>query len=531
MTGAARRWSLTDAVFLALIAASVLPVVLVRYPLSADYLNHLARLHILGSSPGAPVRQFYEIHWGLIPNLGVDLLWAILHPFASPETVMKGALIGAIVALGLSVWFLHRSLFERTQPTLLLCAFCLLSLPITAGLINFALGLPLTFLALGCWIRLGGEPSGKSLVLLNVLSVIAYFTHIAALGALGLTISAYHCLQQPINARAVLRRAAQLSPGFLAPAALIIVHAIADRHGGTTDSGVHIVFAATKLFTLLAAFFTGSTKADVAILCATGVIVILCRGPSAPRLPAVLLLWVVVIAAVPSSINDAVYVDARLAVVPVMLYLSSLAFRPALLSGPILALLTMSLAIGRVALLVPSLELHDAHVRSFRAIDDRVPRGARVLVAAVTRSGCGADHTWSLLEEHLPSLLAIDRDAFVTTVFAGAGMQPVLWKANMRGTARTDVIAPWLATLEGLVSAAGRAQLAQQSPDVFQSVESFQGWLEHYDYLAVRDCLPEQTPTPYLSLIARSDTYGLYRIVHPRPPPLNVYNPREATSH
>jgi hypothetical protein len=497
MTRREQRWTLIDALFFGLVAASALPVVLVRYPLSADYLNHLARLHVLAAQPDAPIRQFYEVHWSLIPNLAVDLLWAALHPVASPEAVLKGALLAAIVALGLSVWFLHRSLFSRAQPTILLCALCLLGLPITAGLINFALGLPLVFLALACWIRLGGQVSWASLLLLNGLGVAAYFAHIAVLAALGLTVCVYHCLQKPFTARAILIRAAQLTPGFFFPALLAIGGAIESLHDGAGRSIEPILFSRTKLFTLLAPFFTGRGTVDAATLFATIAVVVLCRGPIAVRLRWVLVVWTAVILMAPGSIGTAVYIDARLVTIAVMLYLSSISFRSKLVPYPVLAVLATALVITRILVVTPSWELHNTHVQSFRAVDDRVSRGARVMVAAVTRLPCDNDGSWDLLEEHLPSLLSVDRDAFVPTVFAGEGMQPIRWKLNVQYAASPNHIAPLLAELE--------------------NTAEYAGWRDHYDYLVLRDCVPDREPLRELLLVARSATYRIYKVDHTHP--------------
>ena len=498
MTRCPPRWTLTDALFLGLVVASVLPVLLARYPASVNYLNHLARLHILAAQPDSPVRQFYEIHWGLIPNLAVDLLWAALHRVASPEAVLKGALVAATVTLGLSVWFLHRSFFSRTQPTVLLGAICLLNLSSAVGMINFALGLPLIFLALGGWIRMGGEVTGRSLLLLNVIGAAAYFAHIAALAALALTIATYHCLQPPRSARAMLVRAVQLIPGFLLPALLILGGAIERWHEATSRTGAPIDFTTTKAFTPVAAFFSGRTATDIAALCATAAIVILCRGSIVPRLKPVLAIWVAVILAAPSSIGTADLIDTRLVVIPVLLYLSAIAFEPKPIRASGLAMLAASLVIIRVLILVPSLRVHDAHVRSFRAIDGQVERGARVIVATATASGCDSVHSWDLLEEHVPSLLSIDRDAFVSNVFAGEGMQPIRWKLNLLHTAKPNLIAPSFSELE--------------------NTAMYMGWRDHYDYLALRDCLPERAPLQELLLVARSDTYRIYKVVHPHRP-------------
>jgi hypothetical protein len=489
-----QRWSLTDALFLGLVVASALPVILVRYPLSADYLNHLARLHILAAQPDAPIRQFYDVHWSLIPNLAVDLLWVAVHRLASPEAVMKGALCAAIVASGLSVWFLHRSLFDRTQPTLLLCAVCLLSFPVTAGLINFALGVPLVFVALACWIRMGGQASWASLLVLNVLGVASYFAHVAILAALGLTVWIYHAFQEPFEARTILSRTAQLAPGLLLPALLAIVGALDSFQSGSIRGGEPILFNQTKLFALFAPFFTGRASTDAATLLATTSIVVLCRGPIATRLKWVLMMWTVVILAVPSSIGTAVYVDARLTIIPVMLYLSSMAFQPGPVPYSVLAAMVPALIISRILVVTPTWELHNTHVQSFRAIAGRVFPGARVMVAVVKRPPCGNNGSWELLEEHLPSLLAIDRDAFVPTVFAGEGMQPIRWKLNVRYAAVPNHVAPSLADLE--------------------TTAEYAGWRDHYDYLALRDCALDRAPPPDLLFVARSDTYRLYKVVH-----------------
>jgi hypothetical protein len=220
----------------------------------------------------------------------------------------------------------------------------------------------------------------------------------------------------------------------------------------------------------------------------------------------VLIVWIAAIVVVPSAIGTAVYIDARLSIIPVMLYLSSMAFQPKLLPGPVLSVVVTSLAVIRILALLPSWELHDARVRSFRAMDDRIATGARVIVVASTAPGCGDDHSWGLLEEHLPSLFSIDRDAFVSTVFAADGMQPIRWKSNVRGLDRPNVVAP--------------------SWDV---LENNPGWRTHYDYVALQGCLPRQSSLRALLPVARSNTWQVYAIVRPPAAPPQAFN--EPTAH
>ena len=56
-----------------LIAA--LPLLLGVIPPLGDYLNHLARMHVILAGGRDPwLAQFYAVHWALIPNLAIDLL-------------------------------------------------------------------------------------------------------------------------------------------------------------------------------------------------------------------------------------------------------------------------------------------------------------------------------------------------------------------------------------------------------------------------------------------------------------------------
>ncbi len=58
-----------DLVFAVLALIAALPAALVRYPESADYLNHMAELFVLTAPADHPIHAFYTVHWHLLPNL------------------------------------------------------------------------------------------------------------------------------------------------------------------------------------------------------------------------------------------------------------------------------------------------------------------------------------------------------------------------------------------------------------------------------------------------------------------------------
>jgi len=186
-----------DVVFAALALVSLLPALLVRYPESADYLNHLARLFVLSAPADDPIHAFYRVHWHLIPNLGLELIALPLAALLPLEAVMKTIWALCVLGMAASVWFLHRSLFARTQPTLVLGALALTNLPLTTGLMSFTLGLALALAGIGLWFRLGDRPTLRALVMLNVLAAVILVMHVAACATLALTLGALHVLRRP----------------------------------------------------------------------------------------------------------------------------------------------------------------------------------------------------------------------------------------------------------------------------------------------------------------------------------------------
>jgi hypothetical protein len=61
-----------------LFVISVAPVLLVRIPAMIDYVNHLARMHLLVDAAAGRLNPAYEVDWRLYPNLAVDIIVPLL---------------------------------------------------------------------------------------------------------------------------------------------------------------------------------------------------------------------------------------------------------------------------------------------------------------------------------------------------------------------------------------------------------------------------------------------------------------------
>src|SRR6266404_1282312 len=72
-----------------LFAASVAPVLLVEIPAMIDYVNHLARMHLIVDAAAGRPNPAYEIDWRLDPNLAVDIIVPALARFVTVETAAR----------------------------------------------------------------------------------------------------------------------------------------------------------------------------------------------------------------------------------------------------------------------------------------------------------------------------------------------------------------------------------------------------------------------------------------------------------
>lgn len=512
-----------DLVFAALALLSLLPALVVRYPESADYLNHLARLVVLSAPADDPIHAFYQIHWHLIPNLGLELLAMPLAALLPLEAVMKIIWCLCVLGMAAAVWFLHRSFFARTQPTLVLGALALTNLPLTTGLMSFTLGLALALVAVGLWFRFGDRPSFRGIVMLNVIGAVILVMHVAACASLALTVAALHVLRRPFGAAAMARRAAAIATGFVLPALLMIFATLSQPAPADTGASGGIRYMLLwKLQLITAPIFTGNILADDigALVLWLGLFTVLCLGArSQPRLIGPLLVWLVVLLVLPFGIGAAAIIDLREAVFPVLLLIGTVSFTaPKRAAAAAIMLLGITGVSSRTAILIPEWRRHDADIASFRAIDRVVARGAKVIVAsAPTIPGtCRETRRWAPFDEHIPVLLVIDRAAFVSTLFAKPNMQPIEPTATVRDIAVLDLgIVPWSMLASGGSLVGQPVELTDLMPADAWRIYG-RDWQRNYDYLALRrlNCPAEIPPEADLVPVGDSATYRLYRIVH-----------------
>ncbi len=181
------QWWQTRWFIVALCIASITPLLFPTTPPLIDVPGHMGRYAIqLGLAGPMAVKTWYEFHWTLIGNLGVDILVQALAPLLGLELAVK-IIVGAIPALQVGGFLLAaREVHGRLPATAAFAAPLAYAYPFQFGFINFALSVALAFLALALWIRLGNAGKLKQRALIFVpLSFLLWITHIFGFGMFG----------------------------------------------------------------------------------------------------------------------------------------------------------------------------------------------------------------------------------------------------------------------------------------------------------------------------------------------------------
>src|SRR3954470_8893451 len=165
-------------------------------PPISDYINHLARMHVIATLHKNPLlSQFYEINWQVIPNLTMDLvvpqLARIMNVYAAGQVFI--VLMFALIISGTLA--LNRVLIGRWS-LLPLAAFPMLySYMFLVGLMNYLCGIGVALWALAAWITLRERLWPIRFVVSTVMVVAIFFCHLSPLGIYGIGILSYEILR------------------------------------------------------------------------------------------------------------------------------------------------------------------------------------------------------------------------------------------------------------------------------------------------------------------------------------------------
>jgi hypothetical protein len=462
-----------------------------------DYPNHLARMHLLLEGGN----EFYAVHWEALPNLAEDLIVPPLARLVPLETASKlfviltfGLIAGATVCLNrvaTGVW--------RLWPLL---AFLLLyNRTFLWGFLNYLFGLGFALAGIAAWLALERARGWLRVLISSVCALACYISHIAAFGAYLLVILGIELGPALNEARAhrwaaLCRRIAVLGAQFLIPVALFLAY----RHEAASIAVSHIAFW-RKADLLFGVFDNYNRIFDVAcfalFLSLLGWLAWTRRLRLAPRLGGAVAIVFAAYLLLPNQIYGGSGADHRLVIAIWLLLIAGTAphFHNRR-EGIVVAGLAAAMLIVRLGVIEHVwLKANSVYVADLEGID-ALPDGVKLAVAVPA----DAIHVVPIPEVHLPVLAVERRGAFVPTLFAYPGQQPI--GLNTAFAALASAATPqrfWFALTGGSANEAAAVQPV----------------LQHYDYVAVIGAKPLNTP-PGLCLdeFYRQPTFQLLQVRH-----------------
>ena len=424
---APRQWWETRWFVAAMILAAIVPLIYPPIPPLVDLLGHMGRYRVeldLAHSPD--LQRYYEFHWALIGNLGVDLLIIPVSKIFGLELGVKliVMMIPPLTVAGF-LW-VAREVHHRIPPTTLFALPFAYGHPFLYGFVNFALSMALAFLAFGLWLRLGRLGKTRLRAALFVpISFIVFISHTFGWGVLGLMCFSAEAVRQHDSGlpwwEAALRGA--LHAAGLALPLLLLLFWRHEASGGVTAYWFNFE---TKQMWVQAALRDRWRDFDrLSVLLTIGVMIValLVRSLGFSRnlaFSALILLLCFIL--LPRIVFGSAYADMRL--VPYMFAVALLAIRfrgdTDLRLGRLLAVVGLLFVVVRFAANTASLNMaSDDAQHELRAVE-HVPQGSRALFLVGWK--CGAD--WPLpRKSQLGGALIVRRHALENSMWRMPGAQ------------------------------------------------------------------------------------------------------------
>jgi hypothetical protein len=477
-------------------------------PLS-DYVNHLARMHVIATLAKNPqLAAFYEIDWKVIPNLTMDLVVPLLARVMNVYLAGQVFLVAMFALIISGILALNRALIGRWSVFPLFAIPLLYNYVFLVGLMNYIFGVGVALWALAGWIALRERAWPIRYALSTVCVVALFFCHLSALGIYGIGVISFEIWRlwerrlEPWPQRIVEFVAGGLP--FLAVAPLLyasptmqLASSIHWEQGGKIDGLMYTI----SDYSDIAAF------ALVSIM--VGSIVWAIRHRVLHFHPLVFVLLVVggaLYFAMPRLMFDTYMADQRVPIGVVFMLFScgDLELRRRLVRRACMVVLIVMIGARLIEIDFNWSQLSDS-TSEFRSSVRRIKPGSKIFVAYADRS-LGED-VRDLGLVHAACIATIERSSLVTTLFTVDGKQVLHVRPEYRDYADIK---------DGIPPSVAQLIVAADHP-LLNTPAFWLNWTK-FDYLYVlftEDEAPNPDPSR-LKLIADGDRFQLYRILKPQ---------------
>ncbi len=387
---------MTAALLAAIFAVACLPILTAPVLPTIDFYDHLNRYFVLAKlSQLSFLRDSYESHWSLLPNIGLDVLGSQISLWLKPEFSPR---IFTIVIF--SIQYIGILIFNRALTgkfgilNAVLIVPLLYSFIFIWGFANFLLGLGLAFWGATAWLLLRRRLAVAAPVGI-VFGLVIFLTHGVAFGLYGLLLGGLELGFFVLKGEGVwsfARHLLALAVQAIAPLALFVISATAQASGGVTTAGQSIQhlmnrgslaqrlidLAAYRLQTIVRVAEGPTLAFDVVTLTATAALVAWLGLRGRARLPRetwiALSIGAALVAVVPPAMFGVGYVSDRMPLFFALLLVGSLSFRlrPDRYDA-IPVVLIVLLVVGRIGYICLDWRSYAPDVRDYRAVASQIP--------------------------------------------------------------------------------------------------------------------------------------------------------------
>jgi len=485
----------------------------VQVPGLGDYLNHLARMHVLlaiGHSP--ELQRYYQVHWTPIPYLAMDVVVPLLAQVFPIYFAGKIFVLFCVMLPVTGTACLHYTVHRRLSLVPLAAWLVSYNILLAFGFLNYLFSLGLALFLFTGWIAATSWPRWRRAAVFTPLVLALYFGHAFACGAYCLAVAGLELnrairagLSRPLAVGADLLTALAQAVPALVFAATLNVNA-----GYLGRLQTHWGDAGSKFLSLCSPVLFLHDGTNFAVLVAA----FMCTVWLAMRLRLAPEIWPACIpvalaaAAMPHVVASTWGMDLRLPLFLVLLLIGGASFPHASARRwPAVAVLFILLAAKSADAWVVLRQL-DGQIAETRRILAALPRGARLLVVNVTGHGTGQERVPANTIWHMPLVAVIDRDAYMPTLFNG--LTTLRIRPEFRFSSTPNGLPATPAQLwQGLAAAVPTTDVS----DGEGARLYWLGWPKTFQYVLVQrfGADPGKLP-PNLRLLSAAADMDLYRV-------------------
>jgi hypothetical protein len=207
-------------VVLAVIA--LCPLLVVAIPAMVDYPNHLARMYILTDIARTDRNPFYEVRWGLYPNLAMDIIVPVLANYTGVATATKTFCFLSLALITSGSMIIELLAKKKIELSGVIASTFLYSLPVAFGFLNFAFGLGIALWGIAGWIGLKNKVWYLRMTVHCIVVATLLVSHLWVLGLYGVILALYES-HQLIYSKTFFRSAASILVTLCFPIAIALI--------------------------------------------------------------------------------------------------------------------------------------------------------------------------------------------------------------------------------------------------------------------------------------------------------------------